>query len=74
MKNNLSAIILSAGESSRMGSPKALLKIGESTFLEKIYKNLFICHFHEIIVLLGKDNDIIKLKFEKLMVKFIVNE
>ncbi|MCK4666181.1 nucleotidyltransferase family protein [Candidatus Dependentiae bacterium] len=74
MKNNLSAIILSAGESSRMGSPKALLKIGETTFLEKIYKNLLICHFHEIIVLLGKDNDKIKLKFEKLLVKFIVNE
>ncbi len=74
MKNNLSAIILAAGESSRMGSPKALLKIGETTFLQKIYRNLLICHFQEIIILLGKDKEEIKLQFEKLLVSFIVNE
>lgn len=32
----LAAIILSAGESSRMGSPKALLSLGESTFLGRL--------------------------------------
>ena len=32
----IAAVILSAGESSRMGRPKALLPIGGQTFIEKI--------------------------------------
>jgi len=36
MNQQVVAIILAAGDSSRMGVPKALLEIGETTFLERI--------------------------------------
>ncbi|MBI2531401.1 MAG: NTP transferase domain-containing protein, partial [Deltaproteobacteria bacterium] len=36
----IAAVILSAGESSRMGRPKALLTITGQTFIEKIVKAL----------------------------------
>ena len=36
----ISAVILSGGKSSRMGTDKANLLIGEETFLEHIQKNL----------------------------------
>ena len=35
-KNNITGIILAGGKSSRMGSDKALLKINNTTFIEKI--------------------------------------
>jgi molybdenum cofactor cytidylyltransferase len=41
----LAAVILSGGESSRMGSPKALLPLGDQTFLEHLLK---ITHQPEI--------------------------
>ncbi len=52
---NLSAIILSAGASTRMGSPKALLKIGEKTFLQHIVDELHSANVSEIVIVLGAD-------------------
>jgi molybdopterin-guanine dinucleotide biosynthesis protein A len=37
---NQAAVILTGGKSSRMGTDKALLRIGEKTFTEEIYKRL----------------------------------
>ena len=72
--NKLSAIILAAGSSSRMGEPKALLKIGKETFIERIYKTLLLNSFLEIIIVLGKDYDkIINFLGKKLKVKYVRN-
>ena len=49
------AIILSAGASTRMGSPKALLKIGEKTFLQNIVDELPAADVSDIIIILGAD-------------------
>ena len=50
------AILLSAGDSSRMGVPKALLKLPDCrTFLAKIIRNLHGTGFHPILLVLGKD-------------------
>jgi len=49
----LTAIVLAAGESQRMGSPKALLKIGEQTFLGKILCDLKGAGAGKILAVLG---------------------
>jgi molybdenum cofactor cytidylyltransferase len=45
------AIILAAGESSRMGAPKALLRLGTETFLEHILQNYAAADIRRIVVL-----------------------
>ena len=50
----LSAVILAAGQSSRMGnSIKALLTVDGVTFLEKIINNISETDVGEIVVVLG---------------------
>ncbi len=49
-----SAIILTAGKSSRMGQPKALLKWKGKTFLENICHNLSDAGTEEIIIVTNK--------------------
>jgi len=55
MKKKPSVIILAAGESSRMGTPKFLLKYDEDiTFLEKIINEYEAFNSEQIIVVLNK--------------------
>jgi molybdenum cofactor cytidylyltransferase len=49
----VSAILLAAGESKRMGKPKLLLPIGGSTVLEKAIDNLLNSGVDEVIVVVG---------------------
>ena len=49
-----SAIILTAGKSSRMGKPKALLKWNGKTFLENIYQNLEKAGAKKIVIVTNK--------------------
>ncbi len=49
----ISAIILSAGKSERMGELKPLLKINSSTFIETIIENLKKAGIEDIVVVLG---------------------
>jgi molybdenum cofactor cytidylyltransferase len=53
----LSAIVLAAGESRRMGTPKALLRLGDSTFLQTICTRLREADIGEVIVVLGAHAD-----------------
>ncbi|MBI3195138.1 MAG: nucleotidyltransferase family protein [Ignavibacteriae bacterium] len=46
-------VILAAGASTRMGTPKALLQIGEETFLQKIIRVLHSAQVSENILVLG---------------------
>ena len=55
---SLPGIILAAGLSSRMGQPKALLPLGESTFLLHLIET-FRTTCHPLIVVLGKDAEAI---------------
>jgi molybdenum cofactor cytidylyltransferase len=49
----LSAILLAAGESKRMGKPKQLMPLGKNTLLEQAIDNLLDSSVDETIVVLG---------------------
>ena len=49
----ISAILLAAGESKRMGRPKLLLKWGRSTVIEKSVDTILASKIDELIVVLG---------------------
>jgi len=67
------AVVLSAGESSRMGRPKALLPIDGETFIERIVGALARTRVGKIIVVLGHDAETLKRRLEHLAVTFLVN-
>lgn len=69
----ISAVILSAGESSRMGRPKALLPIDGETFIEKIVGALRKTSVKRIIVILGHNADEMKRRIEHLPVEILIN-
>ena len=48
----IAGVILAAGASSRMGSPKALLRYGEEGFAERLVR-VFAAYCHPVIVVLG---------------------
>ena len=67
------AVILSAGESSRMGRPKALLPIDGVRFVEKIVSTLKSTDVGNIIVVLGHNAEEIRRKIRNLPVTILIN-
>jgi molybdenum cofactor cytidylyltransferase len=55
-----SAILLAAGESTRMGRPKALLPWGNETLIEYQVGELRAAGIEDIVVVLGHDADVIQ--------------
>ncbi|HWP57976.1 MAG TPA: nucleotidyltransferase family protein [Candidatus Acidoferrales bacterium] len=68
------AVILSAGESSRMGSPKALLRVDGQTFIERIIGTLRQTAVDKTLVVLGRHADEIRAAIACLPVDIVVNE
>jgi molybdenum cofactor cytidylyltransferase len=68
------AVILSAGESSRMGSPKCLLPVDGETFVERIVSVLKKTKVGKVIVVLGHRGEEIKDKIKHLPVTILINE
>jgi molybdenum cofactor cytidylyltransferase len=56
----ISAIVLAAGKSERMGRPKALLPFAESTFLENILAAIHASSVKSVVVVLGHHRDAIE--------------
>ena len=73
MQPMLSAILLAAGESKRMGKPKQLLPFGQSTLLEQAIDNLLNSAVDEIIVVLGYKVEEVKKTIAVKPVKMVVN-
>jgi len=68
----IAGIILAAGASSRMGSPKALLTYRGETFLNRLIRILSsVCH--PVIVVLGYHADAIRAQTTQGAAQFIVN-
>ena len=58
----ISAVVLAAGESTRFGSPKQLLKMGGRTLLETVVGRFTESRVDEVIVVLGRDSELIQRK------------
>ena len=68
------AVVLSAGESSRMGRPKALLPISGIPFIEEIVRALKGTKVDEIIVVVGHHAAEIQERIAHLPITVVVNE
>ena len=70
---SLAALILAAGTSSRMGTPKALLEFQGDTFLDRLI-GLFAPHCSPVLVVLGHQPDRIRAALRRVaQVRFIHN-
>jgi molybdenum cofactor cytidylyltransferase len=58
--NSIAPVILAAGNSKRMGYPKALLPLGEESFLTRILRILREAGFTSPRLVLGRDAELIK--------------
>jgi molybdenum cofactor cytidylyltransferase len=72
MTNNISAIILAAGKSQRMGQPKMLLPWGDTTVLGQVTKTFSKAGIADIIVVTGGDREIVEMEASRLAIKFPV--
>ncbi len=70
---NVAAVILAAGESSRMGADKALLVYRGKTFLENIIGALRHAGVRRVIVVLGHNSDLIQQSVDLSEVEVVVN-
>ncbi|MGH7830665.1 MAG: nucleotidyltransferase family protein [Candidatus Binatia bacterium] len=68
------AVVLAAGESSRMGRPKALLQVDGQTFIERIVSALQASRVGKVLVILGHNADAIQAEIQHLPVTVVVNE
>ena len=77
MKQNkpmkISAILLAAGESKRMGQPKQLMPFGETTILEQAVDNLINSTVSETIVVLGHRAEEVMNVITSKPVKIVIN-
>ncbi|HLJ88578.1 MAG TPA: NTP transferase domain-containing protein [Candidatus Angelobacter sp.] len=71
--SNVSAVILAAGMSRRMGIPKQLLRLGEKSLLEHVLANVRASHAAEIVLVLGFEADSIQRQLVLEGVRMVVN-
>lgn len=70
---NLSAMLLAAGESRRMGRPKSLLPFGGKTVIETIVDRLLALRVAEVLIVLGHQHEMVRQRIESLPVQIVVN-
>jgi molybdenum cofactor cytidylyltransferase len=70
---NVSAVLLSAGRSSRMGEFKPLLPFGPSTVVEHSIQHLQEAGIHDIVVVLGHRAPELKNHLQGLNLRFTIN-
>jgi len=74
MESTVAALILSAGSSRRMGSPKALLRIGKHTFLQHLIHVICEAGLTNKIVILGHESETIRESLTSFDGIIIVND
>lgn len=73
--NHLSAIVLAAGLSSRMGKEnKLLLPYQERTIIRTVVENILAAGIKEVLVVVGHEADKVTAAVSDLPVKMVVNE
>ena len=69
----ISAILLAAGESKRMGRPKQMLEWQGKTFLLHVLENLINSDVDEIILVLGHEAEQIRKSLPECQIKIVIN-
>jgi molybdenum cofactor cytidylyltransferase len=72
--SRIGAVILAAGESSRMGEPKQLLQLGGKTLLEQVLGNVRTAKVNDIVLVLGFAAEAIAQQVAIEGVKVVINE
>lgn len=70
----ISAIILAAGMSTRMGRPKQLLKVGNSTLIRIVTENVLLSNIDELLVVTGYQQKKIGAVINDLPVRVVFNQ
>lgn len=70
----IATIILAAGESRRMGEPKALVRYHEGSFLETIVTTYRDAGIENVVVVLGHHSARILEKVQHLTAQFVINQ
>ena len=73
MKRNIAAIVLAAGSSSRMGTPKQLLRVGSSTLLRHSVEQAIASNVRATFVVTGAEAERMRNEIEDLPVVLIEN-
>ena len=69
----ISAILLAAGESKRMGRPKQMLAWKGKTLLRHVLENLIHSTVDEIILVLGHEAEAIQKSLTEFQIKIVIN-
>ncbi|MFX4261841.1 nucleotidyltransferase family protein [Pelotomaculum propionicicum] len=69
----ISAIILAAGMSTRMGRPKQLLKVGNNTLIRILTENVLLSNVDELLVVTGYQQKKVSAVISDLPVKIVFN-
>ena len=72
--NDVWAIVLAAGLSTRMGTQKLLLPFEGKTIIEKVVENILWSGIYRIKVVLGSDRTDISGALKRMPVEFVMNE
>ncbi|HEU5138882.1 MAG TPA: nucleotidyltransferase family protein [Bacillales bacterium] len=69
------ALILAAGTSNRMGTPKQLLRLGDASLLQHVIQNILRFDFSEIIAVIGHEAEEIKrsVQIEDKRFRWVIN-
>jgi len=67
------AVILAAGSSGRMGTPKLLLPYGRSTILETVVDNILHSCIEHVMIVLGPDHEAVRVALGQKPVRFCHN-
>lgn len=70
----ISAIVLAAGQSKRMGKTKQLLTLGNKTLIEHVVDNVLASRVAETVVVIGHDANAIKGVLKNRPVKLALNQ
>lgn len=69
----IEGIVLAAGDSRRMGSPKALLPFGETSFVEAVCRTMIDAGVDRVVVVVGADAEKIRSEIEPGLCTVAVN-
>src|SRR6478735_3760690 len=72
-QSRVAAVVLAAGMSRRMGTPKQLLRIGGETILERTLKNVRASNVSEIVLVLGYAAESVKTEVSTEGLKVVHN-